>query len=102
MRFGAFLTRNAPFRPLLSSFCAHRISLSPPHKGAISVKNPSLLSVDETARLARVHPRTMRRYLADNIGPDMTRIGGRVFIREDHFRAWLRRSVVPQTGTIHA
>ncbi|WP_029604975.1 helix-turn-helix domain-containing protein [Kozakia baliensis] len=48
-----------------------------------------LISVDEASVLARVAPRTMRRYISENAGPTITRVGGRVFIQEKHLREWL-------------
>ncbi|MFT8945550.1 MAG: helix-turn-helix domain-containing protein [Acetobacter aceti] len=55
-----------------------------------------LLSINEAADQARVTSRTMRRYIAENIGPRVTRVGGRVFIQEQHFRNWIRNGVSSQ------
>lgn len=49
----------------------------------------NLLSLDEVSRMARVTPRTMRRFVAAETGPRVTRIGGRIFVQEAHFKRWI-------------
>ncbi|EHH67714.1 hypothetical protein GMO_19340 [Gluconobacter morbifer G707] len=41
----------------------------------------------------------MRKYLSEQKGPVMTRIGGRVFVRRDHFESWLASCVVSQNAS---
>ncbi|WP_415430076.1 helix-turn-helix transcriptional regulator [Acetobacter malorum] len=65
----------------------------------IIVEESKLLSLDEVAHLARVTSRTMRKYLSENKGPVMTRIGGRVFVRRDHFESWLASCAVSQNAS---
>jgi predicted DNA-binding transcriptional regulator AlpA len=50
-----------------------------------------LLNKREATKRARVSERTFDRVLARGDGPTITRIGGRVLIREDHLDAWIER-----------
>jgi len=51
--------------------------------------HPILLPTKEFA--ARIHSsqKTARHILRDENGPKVTRIGRRLFVREDHFLSWL-------------
>ncbi|MBF0858700.1 helix-turn-helix domain-containing protein [Gluconobacter sp. LMG 31484] len=53
----------------------------------------NFLSVEEVARLSRVTPRTIRRYLSLNKGPVVTRVGGRVFVQRSHFDEWISKNI---------
>lgn len=57
-----------------------------------------LLTVDEAAKQARVTGRTMRTYIAESVGPIVTRLGGRVFIQRRDFNDWLKNSRQTQRG----
>lgn len=52
----------------------------------------NFLSVEEVARLSRVTPRTLRKYLSLNKGPVVTRVGGRVFIQKSHYDEWISQN----------
>lgn len=63
------------------------------------IVDPSeLLTVDEAAKQARVTGRTMRTYIAESVGPIVTRLGGRVFIQRRDFNDWLKNSRQTQRG----
>lgn len=51
----------------------------------------NLVSVKEFAGRIRSSDRTARKIIRSNDGPLVTQIGGRIFIREDHFAEWLGR-----------
>jgi uncharacterized membrane protein len=50
-----------------------------------------LLTKREAASRARISERTLERILANGSGPAVTRIAGRVLIREDYLTAWIDR-----------
>lgn len=50
-----------------------------------------LLNKREAAARARISERTLDRILAAGDGPVVTRIAGRVLIREDYLDAWIER-----------
>lgn len=49
----------------------------------------TLMTINEVAEQARLHPLTIRRLINENRGPVPTRIGGRIFVRRDSFQTWL-------------
>lgn len=55
----------------------------------------TLLNKREASQRARVSERTFDRVLASGDGPTVTRIGGRVLIREDHLDIWIERCAEP-------
>ena len=50
---------------------------------------PILRSRGDCARRAGISERHLDRLLKAGNGPRITRLGGRVLIRDDHFREWL-------------
>ena len=54
---------------------------------------PALLTKSEAAAHARVSIRSLENHVRRGTGPITTRIGGKVFIREDHLTEWLERCV---------
>ncbi len=50
---------------------------------------PNCLSVAAAARRVGVHVDTLRGWIAAGRGPVVTRIEGRVLVRDDHLLAWL-------------
>ena len=59
--------------------------LSPTREDELS----NLLTRGEAAKRARICVRTLHTRVKDETGPRVTRIGGKVFIREDHLNEWL-------------
>ena len=53
---------------------------------------PICLRLPEVAEHARITLPTLHRLLRAGAGPTVTRIGGRVVVQEDHYRAWLERN----------
>jgi hypothetical protein len=51
----------------------------------------AMRSLAERAKEADVHQRTLRRLIEKGEGPRVTVIGKQIKIREDHWRAWLRK-----------
>ncbi len=56
-----------------------------------------LLIKSEAAQRARISPRLLDREIADGRRPTITRIGGKVLIREDHLAEWIDSLSVPPT-----
>ena len=50
------------------------------------------LTVRETARLLRVDPKTVRRWIAEGVLPAPIRLGGAVRFRRDDLDEWLERA----------
>ena len=50
---------------------------------------PLCLSVPAVARRLGVHVCTLRGWIAAGRGPTVTRLEGKVLVREDHLLAWL-------------
>jgi hypothetical protein len=51
----------------------------------------NLLSKDETSKRLRIAPVTLDTYWRRGIGPIRTRIGGRVFVREEDLTKWVNQ-----------
>ena len=49
----------------------------------------SLLNKDEVAKMIRISAVTLDRLVSRGEGPPVTRVGGRVFFREDKLREWI-------------
>lgn len=49
-----------------------------------------LLTLDETAKRARISMRTLLKLVADGRGPVITKLGARTFVRADHFAQWIQ------------
>ena len=52
---------------------------------------PKLMTLPETAALARITLRMLMLQLAAGQGPIVTKIGTRSLIREDHYAAWIEQ-----------
>ena len=52
---------------------------------------PKLMTLPETAEMARITLRMLMRQLAAGRGPTVTKIGTRSLIREDHYAAWIEQ-----------
>lgn len=61
----------------------------PLRHGRMTVHLPNMMTLAETAERARITERTLLSYIADGIGPTVTKFRGRTLIREDHFLSWL-------------
>jgi hypothetical protein len=56
---------------------------------------PDLLTREEFAARARCSPRKATQLLHGPDGPRVTKIGGTLFVRVDHFKDWLERLSSP-------
>ena len=56
---------------------------------------PICMRLPEVAQHARITLATLHRLLRAGGGPTVTRIGGRVVVQEDHYRAWLDQNAQP-------
>jgi hypothetical protein len=70
------------------------MTLSRKRLGTMEHSLPDLLTREEFAARARCSPRKASQLLHSMNGPRVTKIGGTVFVRVDHFRDWLDRQVV--------
>ena len=59
-----------------------------------------LLTIDEVAAKARISVRTLYRLIATGRGPNVTEIGARRFVREDHRVAWMEANVRQPTHEV--
>jgi len=53
----------------------------------------SFLRAAEAAEQCRMRPSTLERLIRTGRGPRITRLGGKVLIRSDHWREWLESGV---------
>jgi hypothetical protein len=60
---------------------------------------PALLSREEFRERTRCCLRTAVKLLKSPTGPLVTKIGGRTYIREDHFQSWLDSCAQPRAAS---
>lgn len=58
-----------------------------------------LLSKDEASKRLRIAPVTLDTYWRRGIGPTKTRIGGRVFVREEDLARWVNQCAEAPSAT---
>jgi hypothetical protein len=59
-----------------------------------ATQSPVWLTFAESAEKARITPRYLHMRIADGTGPEVTKVGRRVLIREDRLDAWLDQQTV--------
>lgn len=79
------MARTPPVRSYTNPCAQH-----PGQRLSFGCEGLGLLTVDETARALRVHPRTIWRLIDAGTGPPTLRIARRVFIRESDLEQWLQ------------
>ena len=62
----------------------------------------NLLSRDEVSQRLRIAPVTLDTYWRRGNGPIRTRIGGRIFVREEHLAQWVASCAESPTNAVQS